>query len=481
MESVFKGLEPREVWRAFAEVSQRARCSGGEAWAASVVERWARAHGLGFKRDKAGNVFLSRQASPGHSSQPPLLLQAHLDTLCEQHWGQSQGAHPPAIEVEEGRVKARVGVLGADNGLGVALALALLADGGLEPHGPLEALLTAGKESGFQGVRGLQRGFTSAPFAVNLDAGLGGVVVTSCAGLSETTYTIKYRPREPGSREAILVGVGGLTGGHPGREAHLPRLNANRLLAEGLLRLSESTSLRLCWFNGGGHPYSVARRAEALVLLPRGETGKALEAWKEWGRGLDRSAEKGLEVWAEPRDGAPSAPAHESEKFLGLVAGLPHGATSWSSEQRGLPRVVNNNGLVRSSPGVFQARVTTLSTDAKAAYGNQGELAQLGRGFGAQVSQSTVSPSWRASESRLAKLAQEAVSKAWGVDAKLVGVPAALECGFLADHRPAMGIVSLGPTIVHPYTRGEYVEAESVAKTYQALKNLVRLIATLQG
>ncbi|MCK5671114.1 M20/M25/M40 family metallo-hydrolase, partial [Candidatus Bathyarchaeota archaeon] len=268
MADILEGLEPQPVWNIFEQISRIPRCSKDEARLQDWLEGWANENGISFKKDKVGNVLLTRKAaSPGV---PSLLLQAHQDMVCEKtpESGHSFKHDSIPLVVSGDRVHAHQTSLGADNGIGMALAMALLVDETLTGNGVIEALFTVDEEAGFTGVRNLKGDFFESKYMINLDSEETGVVIVNSAGGGGTTYTIPYRPKERRARTALRVEVGGLLGGHSGVDIHLPRYNANKLLAEGLVRLHDEYPIRLIEFQGGTRGNAIPRNAFAEVLVP---------------------------------------------------------------------------------------------------------------------------------------------------------------------------------------------------------------------
>ena len=205
MVSILEGLEPRPVWEIFEQISRIPRCSKNEAKLQDWLEEWASENGIGFKKDDVGNVLLTREASMGGIGIPTFLLQAHQDMVCEKtpESGHNFKKDPIPIEVSSGKIQAHNTSLGADNGVGMALAMALLIEESFAEHGKLEALFTVDEEAGFTGVRNLKGDFFEGKKMVNLDSEETGVVIVSSAGGGGTTYTVPFRPKDQGNREGL--------------------------------------------------------------------------------------------------------------------------------------------------------------------------------------------------------------------------------------------------------------------------------------
>ncbi len=478
MQYILQDLEPEPVWQIFEELTRIPRCSKHEEKVQHFLKQWAKEHGLGYEKDKVGNVLLTREASGGA---PALLFQAHQDMVCEKTPESSHNfsRDPIPLEYEGGKVKAYNTSLGADNGLGMALAMAVLIDEN-QPSGRLEALFTVDEEAGFTGVRNLSPDFFKARYMINLDSEEVGVVIVSSAGGGGTTYRIGFRPQNPERREAIRVSVDGLQGGHSGVDIHLPRYNANKLLAEGLLRLHKELTIRLIHFEGGTRGNVIPRNAYADILIPARRMDKAMEIINDWARGIDKTHERGLTVKTVPIDLKPAAPIHETEQLIKLVAEIPFGPKSWSPDYEDLVQTSNNNGIVRTENNTFIVRVSSRTCDLKDGYDNQRILYELGQEHRVKTEQEDLRAGWKADpESKLLRLVEKSYSTVSGRKPKVTGIHGGLECGVIAGLKPGMDIVSLGPTIKYPHSPSEYVEVKGVDTLYKTLLMVASKMNTL--
>ena len=284
MTTVLKGLEPGSVWAVFEEISRIPRCSKKEQRVQEYLESWAAGNGVGFSKDGTGNVLLFREAAPGCEGYPTLILQGHQDMVCEKDADSPHDFEndPIPLRVEGGVVSADGTTLGADNGIGMALAIAVLTEPTLERHGRIEAIFTVDEETGFTGIRNMKAEFFTGKRMINLDSEELGVVIISSAGGGGTEYTFPVERVASGDGEALRVEVSGLLGGHSGVDIHLPRLNANILLAQGLRGLNDEVPIRLVHFEGGTRGNAIPRSAYAEFLVSKGQASKAEEVVKKW-------------------------------------------------------------------------------------------------------------------------------------------------------------------------------------------------------
>lgn len=476
MASILEGLEPIPVWEIFEEISRIPRCSKNEAKLQDWIEEWAKEHGIAFKKDDVGNVLLTREASIGGRSFPTLLLQAHQDMVCEKtpESGHNFSTDPIPIEVKGGKIEAHNTSLGADNGVGMALAMALLIEESFSENGKLEALFTVDEEAGFTGVRNLKADFFEGKKMINLDSEETGVVIVSSAGGGGTTYTVPFRPRDQGRMEGLKVEVGGLLGGHSGVDIHLPRYNANKLLSEGLLVLHKELPIRVVNFVGGTRGNAIPRNARADILVQRGKVEKSIETLKDWEKGLDKSDEKGLKVTVNPTKAKPGAPIYETEKLLKLVSKIPFGPKSWSKEFENLVQTSNNNGIIKTEEGAFIVSVYSRTSDSTDFYDNQRILTELGAEIGVKTEQREGGSGWKADpDSPLIKVVTDVYTSVLGKPPVVTGIHGGLECGVIAGLKKGMDIVSLGPTIRYPHSPSENVNIQSVEVLWKVLVGVV--------
>lgn len=482
MASILEGLEPRPVWEIFEQISKIPRCSKNEAKLQDWMENWAKENEIGFKKDEVGNVLLTRKASSGGKSIPTLLLQAHQDMVCEKtpESNHKFKTDPIPIEVKGGNIQAHNTSLGADNGVGMALAMALLIEESFAENGAIEALFTVDEEAGFTGVRNLKGDFFTGKTMINLDSEETGVVIISSAGGGGTTYTVTFRPKDQGNREGLRVEVGGLLGGHSGVDIHLPRYNANKLLAEGLLKLHKELPIRVSKYEGGTRGNAIPRNAYAEILVQKDKSEKSIEILKDWKRSLDKSDEKTVKVSTKPVRAKAAAPIYETEKLLKLVSKIPFGPKSWSDDFDNLVQTSNNNGIIKTEDGKFVVSVYSRTCDSVDFYDNQRILHELGEDIGVHTEQREGGSGWKADpDSKLLKVVTDVYTTVLGKSPVVTGIHGGLECGVIAGLKKDMDIVSVGPTIRYPHSPSEFVEIKSVETLWKMLVGVVPELARL--
>jgi dipeptidase D len=481
---LLSALEPHAVWSLFEQITRVPRCSGKEEQIRRWVLDWAGRSGVEARSDQGGNVLLSVPAARGCSHYQTLTLQAHMDMVCAAESGLSFdfACDPLPVAVEGETVTARGTTLGADNGIGMALALAALTDRTVR-HGPLEALFTVNEENGFTGAFAVKPGFFSGSVLINLDSEDLGQITVGSAGGEFTDYTFPVGSGEAHGDEGIELAVGGLRSGHSGIHIHLPRLNAIKVAVEALELLNRRLPGRLSRFEGGTAVNSIPPSARCCVLVPPGQKAAALRLLEEWRRQTLRKAsddEPGMRI--EIKEAAEPKAWHreQSEELLGLLQEIPQGPLSFSREIQGLVETSNNLGVLRMKKDAVEVLLNCRSSVDSALAELSGKLREIGERHGAQVRQHDRYPGWMADPaSAFSLLVKESYQEVLGRPAELKAYHAGLECGVFKGTAPEVAIVSIGPTLKNVHGPGEQVEIRSVGIIWQVIRRVMESLDTL--
>jgi len=475
MNKILSGLKPEIVWEIFEEITRVPRCSGKEEKLQGFVETWAKTYNIDFKKDATGNILLTRKAERGNENIPTLMLQAHQDMVCEKKPEISHdfNSDPIPLKVDFDKVSSNGTSLGADNGIGMALAMALLIDPTLSKHGKIEVILTVGEEVGFTGVRNMKPGFFSGKRMLNLDSEDVGVITISSAGGGGTEYVVPYKKERSDSWEALKIEVTGLLGGHSGVDIQLPRFNAIILLAQGLRKLSELMQIKLAHLEGGTRSNAIPRSAYAEVLIPMGKSGSAIECIKNWDSSLSRSEEKGLIINTTQSLLKDAVSNEVSMKIINLISEIPQGVFSWSKVYENLVQTSNNLGVVKSEEDKIRIPVSTRTSNLEDYQKNQGVLKALGEKYEVDYTQRAGSSGWNAKpDSSFLKMVEACYNEVYGKKTKLTGVHGGLECGAFIQLDLELEIVSIGPSIKYPHSPSEYLEINSVNILWQVVRKI---------
>ncbi len=478
-DTLFAGLQPAPVWGHFATLCRIPRASKQEAALRDALREWAFLRGLVAEVDAAGNLLIRKPATPGRERGLGVVLQAHLDMVCQKN---ADSAHDfsldPIVPVSrDGWLVAEKTTLGADNGIGVALILAVLESHDIE-HGPLEALLTVDEEAGMGGARGLAPGMLQGRLMLNLDTEDWGEFYLGCAGGVDVNVS---RPAQaepvPAGLQGWRITLSGLRGGHSGVDIHEERGNAIKLLVRALCSLAGSFPLRLAELKGGTARNALPREAVAVLALPECEGARleaAVAALAQQLRGELAGIDEGLQlaVAAAPLIGL--LPLEEQRVWLASLHAAPHGVRRMSRQVPGVVETSNNLGMVdlSASGGSCNFMVRSLIDSGSQALAD--EIASLWALSSTLVEQEGHYPGWAPNPaSALLKRCQAVYRRDFGADSKVQVIHAGLECGIIGAKYPGMDIVSFGPTIRGAHAPGERVEVASVERCWRLLSAIL--------
>jgi len=475
-------LEPRKVWEHFENLCAIPRPSGHEKAAGDYVISLAKAHNLPWERDRVGNIVVRVPASPGKEKSPTVVLQGHTDMVCEKNREVKHDflKDPIRPRIEGEVVKASGTTLGADNGIGVAMALALL-DEPKAVHGPLELLFTIDEETGLNGANNLEPAFVKGRILLNLDTEEDGQLYVGCAGGKDTEMVLPVkRSLEADPRPVRTVVVKGLRGGHSGGDIHEGRGNANRILARALSVLEEGgISFALVSVSGGSKRNAIPREAFAVLHLDAAAAKKAaslLAAFEKTVRAELKGVDEGVSLALE-KGKAPWPPlaAASQKKVLHFLGAVPHGLISYSREIHGLVETSTNFAIVETAE-----KTLSVFTSQRSSVESQRDwaawwVANVGRLAGAKVRHSFGYPGWQPNlDSRVLAQAKKTYRRLFKKDPLVKAIHAGLECGIIGSKYPGMDMVSLGPTIRNAHSPDEEVHIASVGSTYRFLLELLK-------
>ncbi|MCJ8284520.1 MULTISPECIES: aminoacyl-histidine dipeptidase [unclassified Halomonas] len=473
-------LAPTAVWRHFRTLCNTPRPSGHEAALVEILEAWADEHGIAHDRDAYGNLRLSKPASPGREGAPGVILQGHLDMVAQANADKPHDftRDPIVTRVEDGWLKADQTTLGADNGLGVAAALAILGDDELV-HGPLEAIFTLEEETSMGGALNLAEGWLEGSLLLNLDSEDRGQVYIGCAGGADVVVEAQLPVESVGEdEEALTLSLKGLRGGHSGIDIDKGLGNANRLLVR-VLRALDSCEVRLVDYRGGTLRNAIPREAEAVVMVPRDEIDalrsriERLEAdMRRELSGVDEGLRLTLEPCATPREEALTR--HASRLLVAALHAAPCGVERMSVEVPGVVETSNNLGVVSLENGRFHLCALVRSLRDSATMDLAERFTALFELIGARTRVENGYPGWTPQpDSDLLKRFCELHRQRLAVDPEIKVIHAGLECGILGGKYPELQMISFGPLIRGAHSPDERVEIASVEEFYGLLKALI--------
>ena len=488
MSSPLEALEPRPMWQHFDAIRQVPRPSRQEERIAELVRSWAAEHGFGVAADDRGNLAVKVPASAGREGAPTVVLQGHLDMVCEKNAGVDHdfSRDPIAVEVESDWVKAAGTTLGADNGLGVAAAMAVAVDPAVE-HGPLELLFTLDEETGLNGASALDPAIVSGRILINLDTEEDDSVYIGCAGSAgiEADFVLE-RPDAPVAGERVELAVVGLRGGHSGIDIIENRGNAVKVAARTLVAaLDRGADFGLIAIDGGSRRNAIARECFThLAVAPamRGRLDEVASAVTAEVAAELGAADPDLRI--ELRSAAESAPAWapigavNRDRLLRLLAAAPHGVLAMSREVPGLVETSCNLAVATTGEASVNVLYSFRSSVNAALAGTRQALRSLFLLAGGEVREEAGYPGWKPNpDSAVVRRTVEVYERLFGEPPQIKAVHAGLECGILAQKIPGLDAVSIGPEIRNAHSPAEMARISSTAKFYALLKELLADLA----
>lgn len=479
--SVFSGLSPARVWQHFATLCAIPRASKHEGALRDHLLAWAQDEGVAARVDAAGNLVLSSPASPGCEHAPGVILQAHLDMVCQKNTASQHDFSKDPIRpvLRDGWLIAEETTLGADNGLGVALILAAISDRELR-RGPLEALLTVDEEAGMGGARGLAAGMLKGRLMLNLDTEAWGEFYLGCAGGLDIDVQRAGEPELlPAGWQVCRLAVQGLRGGHSGVDIHEERGNAIKLLVGVLHDLAARVPYRLVSLQGGTARNALAREAFAIVALPE------LPSLTDWLaeqqqvlRTMLAGVDEQLTLSIESAEADRVMGAEEQFVWLASLHAAPHGVRRMSRQLPGVVETSNNLGMVAIDPAGGACNFMVRSLVDRSAEALADEIVSLFALTGTVAEKSGQYPGWAPKpDSPLLKVCQSVFRREFGTESRVQVIHAGLECGIIGARYPGLDTVSFGPTIHGAHAPGERVDVASVDRCWHLLRTLLGELA----
>lgn len=479
-----KELEPSIVWKYFYEITQVPRPSKKEGKIIAYLLDFAKKHNLEVKKDDAGNVLITKPATKGYENLPTVILQGHVDMVCEKNNGTEHDFDKDPIEtyVDGDWLKAKGTTLGADNGLGVAASLAILASDNIE-HGKLECLFTVDEETGLTGAYALGKDFLTGDILINLDTEEEGELYIGCAGGKGTLATFTYKQEEvPVNQFWFKLEVKGLNGGHSGSEIHKGLGNANKILNRFLWTLSRKIHIYLAAIDGGNLHNAIAREASAIVGIPVRDKDEVVAMLNVF----IAQIEDELKV-VDPNVRIEIASTDQPEfvfddkttyGLINAVCACPHGVLAMSQDIPGLVEASTNLASVKMKENntVVIGTSQRSSTESLKNYAANMVNAVFTLG-GATVVHGEGYPGWKPNpNSSILEVSKQSYKKLYNVEPEVKAIHAGLECGLFLEKYPHLDMVSCGPTITDAHSPAEQVNIPSVAKWWPFLLDVLKSI-----
>lgn len=473
-------LKPSCVFHYFEEICQVPRPSKKEEKIRAFLVNFAKQHGLEYKEDEAGNILIKKAATPGMENRKTVILQSHMDMVCEKNNEMEHNFETDPIQtyVDGEWLRAKGTTLGADNGIGVATELAVLAADDLQ-HGPIECLFTVDEETGLTGAFALKEGFMEGEILVNLDSEDEGELFIGCAGGAGTKAEFPCpMVQAPEGYFFFRVAVKGLTGGHSGDDINKGRANANKLLNRYLMQLMQRYDLRLCMIDGGNLHNAIPREASALCAVPMAEKESVRVDLNIFLAEVENEyavTEPNLTMELESESAQPEVMEPEAMKrFLHAIYAVHNGVYAMSQDMEGLVETSSNLASIKQREGkllvVTSQRSSILSSRkdmsqmVRSAFELGGAVTETGDGY----------PGWKPNpSSEILKVAVESYERLFGVEPKIKAIHAGLECGLFLEKYPSLDMVSFGPTLRGVHSPDERMLIPTVEKFWLHLLDVL--------
>ncbi len=479
-----KNLKPHLVWKYFSEILLIPRPSKKEEKIIAYIIAFAKKQKLVYKKDKTGNIIISKPATTGYENKKSIALQSHVDMVCEKSANVKHQFETDPIDayIDDGWIKARGTTLGADNGIGIATQLALLADKTIK-HGPIECLFTVDEESGLTGAFNIKKDFFKSKILINLDSEDEGELFIGCAGGTDTLITMPYKRKllkKPCS--AYTVSVKGLRGGHSGDDIEKGLGNSNKILIRFLWEATKLFKIRLFDFQGGNLRNAIPREAKADMVVCIHKKEAFLQFFEEYNHTMKNElkvTEPNMNIQLTTAARPQSVMTGKSQnRFLHAVHACPNGVIEMSMDIPGLVQTSTNLASVKFTGDHVIEIVTSQRSSVDSSKTNISNrvksLFTLARG---KVVHTDGYPGWVPNaNSEILKITKASYKSLFKKEPVVRAIHAGLECGLFLEKYPDLDMVSFGPTIKAAHSPDERMEISTVDKFWRLLLKVLNRI-----
>lgn len=468
----------KEVFELFQQLNQVPRASQHEEAVSEWLVSFAKDHNLEVVQDEALNVIIKKPGTEGYENSETIILQGHMDMVAEKGEGSDHDFSKDPIEfiVDGDFVRANNTTLGADNGIAVAYALAILVSDDI-PHPPLEVLITTNEENGMDGAFALDPSHLQGRRLVNIDSEVEGELLVSCAGGIGSVTSLPITKTAPKLNTVVELKATDFIGGHSGLEIIKQRGNATQILARVLRDMAKDIDFELVSIDGGTKHNAIPRNAVAKICLADGQVTRLEELTKDWTHTLQtefHSIEDGAKIVATKLDETVKEVMDQEsrDKTLAIICLTPTGVINMSTDIEGLVQTSNNLGIVITHENKVTLESTVRSSVRTMKFDIAHRIEQLASILGASIEFDQGYPEWQYSqESKLRDVFAEAYEEQYGEEPVITAIHAGLECGVFSEKFDGeIDLVSFGPNLFEVHTSGEKMEIASVERTFELLK-----------
>ena len=475
-------LKPACVFEQFAKINAIPRPSKKEEKMIEYLRQFGESRGLETKVDETGNVLIRKNATKGMEDRPTIILQSHMDMVCEKLPEVNIDFEKDPIQtyVDGEWMKAKGTTLGADDGIGCAIELAILDSDNIE-HGPIECVFTRDEETGLTGAEGMKAGFMTGSMLINLDSEDEGQIFVSCAGGRNTTATFTYtKEQAPEGCFFIKASLKGLIGGHSGDDINKKRANAVKLLARFLYQTQERYGIRLASFNAGRLHNAIPRDGIIVFAVPFDKKEQVRADWNIFATDVEEEyhvTEKNMEFSMESCEPESVLPQNVSTRLIQALQAVDNGVFAMCQDEE-IAWLVETSNNVASIVTTDENVVIVASQRSNVMSALDNQAATVKAVFqlaGADVVQGEGYPAWKMrADSKLTALTVETYKKLFGKDPKVLGIHAGLECGLFSEKYPDLDMVSFGPTLRGVHSPDERLHIPTVEMVWNHLLAILK-------
>lgn len=477
-----KNLEPNIVWRHFYDITRIPRPSKREEKIRAFIINFGKSLDLTTLVDQTGNVLIRKPATIGYEDKKTIILQAHMDMVCEKNSGVEHDFDNDPIEtiIEDGWLKAKGTTLGADNGIGMALMMSVLSSKEVK-HPTLECLFTTDEETGLTGAFGLDENLLKGDILINLDSEDDGEVFVGCAGGIDTTITYQYKPEKtPKDYFTFAINVSGLLGGHSGDDINKNRANANKILNRILWNMRQEMDLRLVDLSGGNLHNAIPREAQAVACVPYNKKESVRISFNNTIADIQSEigdTETQLKIALQSREIAKMVFSdQDTDHLLDAIYATPNGVIAMSRDIEGLVETSTNLASIKTENYAVRIVTSQRSSVESAKYTIANQIETIYKLAGAIVTHGDGYPGWAPNlNSQILKIAEKTYKQLFGTMPKVKAIHAGLECGLFLKKYPHLDMISIGPTMRGVHSPDERMEIATVDKAW---KWLVEILTT---
>ena len=480
MEYLIKGRKPESFFNYFEEISAIPRGSGNEKGIADYIVDFANKRGLYCYRDEVNNVFVRMPASAGRENEGAVMLQGHTDMVCEKNADVVHDFEKDGIKlVLNGDLLTADGTtLGADNGVAVAMMLAIL-DGELESHPAIECLFTVSEEVGLDGAKAFDYSIAKAEKMLNLDSEGEGMATVSCAGGVRSDIVLKAEKCDCSGKKVIEVSISGLSGGHSGADIHTGKANANKLMGRVLCAILEKIEIAIAEINGGSKDNAIPRECSAVIVLDEADVDVAKAIVSEQLCQIKNEVnEDDAEVAIEAKllgDADKCFSAELSRKVIAFVNSIANGVLAMSNDIKDLVEFSRNLGVIRTNNEGIELILSTRSSTESLLDSSERELALLADMMGGEIRHHGRYPGWKyEKDSELRVKYIDAARKILGLEPQILAIHAGLECGIIKSHINNMDIISIGPEMRGIHSPDEVLDLASCERFWLLIEEMLK-------